>query len=117
MAAVTFGASELEVLPDELSPDMVVVDIREPYEWDAGHLPASIHVPLDQVAEWIVASPPTGPVVFVCLGGLRAAMVTRACVAIGLDARYLTGGLRRWVAEGHILDPTPGLLAPHGTPP
>ena len=28
-----------------------VVDVREDYEWDAGHVPGSTHIPLDRLAE------------------------------------------------------------------
>jgi rhodanese-related sulfurtransferase len=111
-----FRSVALEVRVDRPPADALFVDIREPYEREAGYMPGSVHVPIDEVAEWIVGSPPRRPVVFVCLGGLRAAMVAGACAAIGMDARYLAGGLRAWVAAGHPLEPSSAELADHGRP-
>jgi rhodanese-related sulfurtransferase len=112
-----FRRADLETAASELPPDALLVDIREPYEWNAGRIPGSIHVPIDEVAEWVTDAPPERTLVFVCLGGRRAAMVARACAGVGLSARYLADGMRGWVSAGGSLDPETGHLADHGRSP
>jgi rhodanese-related sulfurtransferase len=112
-----FRRADLATVASELPPDAVLVDIREPYEWNAGRIPGSIHVPIDEVAEWVTDAPPDRTLVFVCLGGRRAAMVARAYAAVGLSACYLADGMRGWVNAGGALDPETGHLADHGRPP
>jgi rhodanese-related sulfurtransferase len=112
-----FDTDDLLVAPGGVPPGAELVDVREPYEWAAGHIPGSRHVPIDTLAEALPDLPGDRPVVLVCLGGLRAAMCAAALRTTGLDVRVLDGGLRGWVAAGLALDRRGATLAPHGRPP
>ena len=112
-----FDTDDLLVGPLDLPPGAALVDVREPYEWAAGHIPGSRHVPIDALAEALPDLPADRPVVLVCLGGLRAAMCAAALRTTGLDVRVLDGGVRAWVAAGLTLDRPGATLAPHGRPP
>jgi rhodanese-related sulfurtransferase len=93
-----------------------ILDVREPYEWDAGHIQEAIHVPLAAVMagqgrEQLDASK---PVVVVCRTGNRSELAALMLQAGGLDARNLEGGTERWVAAGLPLvsaDGSPGRVA------
>lgn len=89
-------------LPD----DVVLLDVREDDEWQAGHAPGAVHVPMGQVpprlAE-IVAAFPDSPVHVVCRAGVRSAQVTAYLVAQGLDAVNVEGGMESWLADGRAL--------------
>jgi rhodanese-related sulfurtransferase len=97
--------------PDEM--DALLIDIREPYEWAAGRIPGSVHVPMDLLPEAAADLPRDRPWVMVCLGGVRAAFCAAALRDTGHDITVLEGGLRAWVAAGQ---PFEGTVAPHGQP-
>jgi hydroxyacylglutathione hydrolase/adenylyltransferase/sulfurtransferase len=107
--------------PDEdWSPDDVaarlergeieLIDVREPYERDAGRIPGSRHIELERLASNAETIPRDRPVVFQCRLGSRSAMATQAFRAAGWDAHNLTGGAEEWVARGL---PFEGEVAPH----
>ena len=80
-----------------------VVDVRTQAEWDAGHVPGAIHVPLaDLKAEHPkLASLRDGePVYFICAAGGRSARAADQMAATGMHAVNVLGGTGAWVAAG-----------------
>jgi rhodanese-related sulfurtransferase len=93
-----------------------VLDVREPYEWDAGHIQASVHVPLAKVMAGQEKGllDPARPVVVVCRSGNRSELATLMLQARGYEAHNLEGGAERWMAAGLPLlasDGSPGRVA------
>lgn len=105
---------DAEVERADVPADALLVDIREPYEWEAGRIPGSRHIPMDLLPEVANGLPTDRPLVIVCLGGVRAAFCAAALAAVHPDVKVLRGGLRSWVAGGGEFE---GGLAPHGQPP
>lgn len=93
--------------------DIVLVDVREPYEWDAGRIPGAVHIELERLASRAEEVPSDRPVVFHCRLGVRSAMAMQAFRASGWDAYHLGGGIQRWVDEGHAIEPEDGRVAEH----
>lgn len=91
--------------------DVTLVDVREPYEWEAGRLAGARHVPLERLGE--VARELDGTIVFYCRVGGRSAMAADAFRAAGLPAHNLAGGLLAWERAGLPLEPEDGQVAPH----
>ena len=87
-----------------------LIDVREPYEWEAGHIAESRHVPLAELAGFAQTLDPARPVVFVCRVGGRSAMATDAFRRAGFDAYNLAGGVLAWERSGL---PFTGSVAPH----
>jgi len=87
-----------------------VIDVREPYEWDAGRIAEVRHIPLDPEAESIDSSK---PVIFHCRLGVRSLMAAQAFKAAGLDARSMAGGIQAWHDEGRPLEPDGASVADH----
>jgi rhodanese-related sulfurtransferase len=79
----------------------LVLDVREPEEWDAGHLADSVHVPMHAVPAWFDSRAPDDlrPVVVVCRSGHRSAHATAWLVGQGVAASNLDGGLLAWAVE------------------
>jgi rhodanese-related sulfurtransferase len=95
-------------------PSLQVVDVREVYEREAGHLAGSIHIELTQLpaqAERLIDR--ERPVVFYCRVGARSLMAAQALRASGLQAHSMDGGLMRWASEGRPLTPEGGHVADH----
>lgn len=88
---------------------VVLLDVREDDEWQAGHAAQAVHVPLGKLAADRV--PTDRPVVVVCRSGNRSAHATAVLAAAGHEACNLTGGMRAWAAAGRPVqkpDGSPG---------
>jgi rhodanese-related sulfurtransferase len=79
-----------------------ILDVREPYEWDAGHIEEAVHIPLAEVMAGSEKDKldPGRPVVVVCKTGNRSELAALMLQARGLDAQNLEGGTEAWVAAG-----------------
>lgn len=77
---------------------VLLLDVREPGEWTAGHAPDAVHLPLGQLNPQQV--PADRPVVTVCRSGNRSAKAAAALHAAGRDVSNLTGGMQAWTAAG-----------------
>jgi rhodanese-related sulfurtransferase len=95
------------------SGEVQLVDVREPYEWDAGRIPGASHIELERLAARSGQIDRDRPVVFQCRLGARSAMATTAFRAAGWDAYNLAGGIQAWAAAGLPLDPPDGHVAEH----
>ena len=96
---------DIEVTPERAQElldggEAVVVDVREPYERDAGHIEGSRHVELERLASQAETLPRDRPVIFQCRLGARSAMAARAFRSAGYDAWSLQGGLQLWHERG-----------------
>lgn len=96
---------DIEVTPHRArelldSGEAVVVDVREGYEREAGHIEGSCHVELERLASHAESLPRDRPIVFQCRLGARSAMAAQAFRASGYDAWSMAGGLQRWHDEG-----------------
>ncbi|MGN6331859.1 MAG: rhodanese-like domain-containing protein [Motilibacteraceae bacterium] len=87
----------------QVPDDAVLVDVREPDEWAAGHAPGALHVPLSQLPQRLDEVPDDRPVVVVCRVGGRSAQAVAWLNAQGWDTANLDGGMFAWVAAGRPL--------------
>lgn len=82
---------------------MQIVDVREYYEWIAGHLESSGHIPLRHLPARSAEISADRPVLLVCQVGQRSALATEFLRKRGYDAHNLEGGVEAWVAAGFSL--------------
>ena len=85
---------------DLVAAGAVLLDVREAAEWNAGHAPAAVHVPLGRLAEAGPHVADAKKVVVVCRSGNRSAQATKALRSAGVDAVNLIGGMGAWAAMG-----------------
>ena len=107
---------EHDLTPQEVAElagrgEVTLVDVREPYEYEAGHIAGARHVPLERLGQ--TAAELEGPLVFYCRVGARSAMAAEAFRSSGLPARNMAGGLVAWERSGLPLEPEGGSVAPH----
>jgi rhodanese-related sulfurtransferase len=93
--------------------DTQLLDVREPYEHEAGRIAGSKRVDLESLSEEAQQLDPDKPILFYCRTGSRSAVATQAFRAAGFDAHNLTGGLSAWVGLGLPIEPAGGTVAPH----
>lgn len=92
--------------------DAILLDVREPGEWAAGHAPGAVHVPLGALRPETMD--PNIPVIAVCRSGHRSETAAERLVAAGLDARNLIDGMTGWSRAGLPVtrdDGQPGTVA------
>jgi rhodanese-related sulfurtransferase len=109
---------EIEVTPEHTAEALAdgsaqVIDVREPYEREAGHIAGSRHVALQDLAAQADTVDRDRPVIFQCRSGARSLMAAQAFRRAGYDAWSMAGGLEQWVAEGREIEPADGKVAPH----
>ena len=78
----------------------LLLDVREPVEWDAEHAPDALLVPMGEVSQRRAELPSNRRIVVVCRSGGRSAAVTESLREWGLDAVNLAGGMLAWAAAG-----------------
>jgi rhodanese-related sulfurtransferase len=115
---MSFSAPELEIEPEELARrlaagEVQLVDVREPYEWEAGRIEGSRHVELERLASKAESIDRDVPVVFSCRLGARSALAAQAFRSAGWDAWSLRGGLTLWHDRGLPIVPDGGHVAEH----
>jgi rhodanese-related sulfurtransferase len=79
-----------------------ILDVREPYEWEAGHVEGSVHLPLAQVMSGGEQDRVSRdrPVLVICRSGNRSELAALMLQARGIDATNVEGGLEEWEREG-----------------
>jgi molybdopterin/thiamine biosynthesis adenylyltransferase len=81
----------------------LVIDVREPAEWDSGHVAGAVHLPLAQVPAriWEVAPDRDVPVLLYCAVGSRSALAASAMAQIGYTRlANLEAPIEGWAEAG-----------------
>lgn len=109
---------QLEVTPADAaaaleSGSATVIDVREPYEWEAGRIAGTLHIELERLPSQAGTIDKDKPVIFHCRLGVRSIMAAQAFHAAGYDASSMAGGIQAWVEEGRPIEPEGGVVAKH----
>jgi molybdopterin/thiamine biosynthesis adenylyltransferase/rhodanese-related sulfurtransferase len=81
-----------------------IIDVREPYEWQIGHIPGARLVPLDRIAAEIPRLDKRRETILYCKMGERSMYAARQLADAGVsEVRNLAGGILRWIDD---VDPT-----------
>lgn len=94
-------------LDDDARPNWTILDVREPREYEAGHIPGAVLIPLGQLRARWEEIPNDKPLVVYCAVGQRAYYATRILRAKGLHPRNLAGGFTMY-SLCHAQPPVPG---------
>jgi DMSO/TMAO reductase YedYZ molybdopterin-dependent catalytic subunit/glyoxylase-like metal-dependent hydrolase (beta-lactamase superfamily II) len=97
----TIGARGARTLIDA---GALLLDVREPDEWRAEHVPGAVLIPMGQVQQRQLELPHDRRIVVVCRSGGRSAAVTESLRAWGFDAVNLAGGMCAWASAGQLTE-------------
>jgi molybdopterin/thiamine biosynthesis adenylyltransferase/rhodanese-related sulfurtransferase len=79
---------------------IVLIDVREPYEWDAGHIEGARHIPMQQIPKRLDEIPRDVEVVMICRTGALSGHVQQHLQQQGFaNVKNLIGGMHRWARE------------------
>src|SRR3954470_5546389 len=80
--------------------DAFLLDVREDVEWQEGHAPAAVHIPMYDVPQRVAELPDDRRIAVICHVGARSAQVAHWLRAQGYDAHNVEGGMESWAAQG-----------------
>jgi rhodanese-related sulfurtransferase len=92
----------IDGVPDPLPEEVAVLDVREPMEWQHGHIDGAVHIPLGDLPARI-ADVPEARTLVVCKVGGRSAQAVGYLRQQGYDAINLDGGMLDWSAAGRVM--------------
>ena len=81
----------------------VLIDVREPDEFAAGHAAGAVNLPMSELGDRVAEVPTDVPVHIICQSGGRSARVTEALAGQGVSAINIAGGTSAWIAAGHAV--------------
>ncbi len=89
-----------EVAVADVPAGAVLLDVREADEWESGHAPDAVHVPMTELADRLDDLPDGDPLYVICRSGGRSARVTAYLNSQGWDAVNVAGGMLHWAWTG-----------------
>jgi len=86
----------------ESKQDVIYLDVREPQEWNLGHIPGAMFLPRGNLETKIEAMiPREKSVIIYCASGNRSAFAAETMQQMGYsDVASMSGGFRGWVEAG-----------------
>jgi phage shock protein E len=85
--------------------DIYVIDVREQWEYDEGHIPGVTLIPMNEVPNRLEEIPTDMDVIVTCRSGNRSGQIAEYLRQIGYDnVHNMSGGIIAWEAEGYQVD-------------
>lgn len=109
MIPVNTPEIDIDQLAEAVRGGAAIIDVREPSEYVAGHVPGAVLVPMGQLPGRMTELYRGAPVYVVCASGNRSATMTGFLRNSGFDAYSVAGGTSRWARSGR---PVVGGYAP-----
>lgn len=79
------------------SGKLTVIDVREPWEYQEGHIPGSLNRPLNQISAWTSEFQKDQEIFLVCRSGSRSASAYQYLASQGFtNLKNVTGGIIAW---------------------
>jgi rhodanese-related sulfurtransferase len=101
---------DVEELARRRAEGAVVIDVRQPDEYDEAHVPGARLIPLGEVGQRLDEVPGDGEVLVICRTGGRSLKAAEIMVAAGRRALNVAGGTLAWIEAGQAVaqGPEPG---------
>jgi rhodanese-related sulfurtransferase len=98
---IEITAQELSVLlAQQASSPVMLLDVREPWEWDLAKIPGSVHIPMHLIPLRHNELPDDSLIVVICHHGVRSLQVAHYLRDIGFEQMVsLSGGIDSWSAN------------------
>lgn len=90
----------IDQLEQALAADAFVMDVREEWEFESGHVPNAHHIPLNSIPEQLTTLPREQQIWIICQSGGRSMTAANYLEAQGFDVVSVAGGTGSWIASG-----------------
>lgn len=87
-------------LPSEFGSDVILLDVREDDEWQRGHAPGALHIPMGDVPARIQEIDMEKPLYVICHAGGRSMRVAQYLQRNGYEPANVDGGMLAWESAG-----------------
>lgn len=101
-----FGSPVQQTNPVEVkkilqkSPKPIIVDVRQPYEYQTGHIQGAKLIPLGELPSKLDLLPKNQEIICVCQSGSRSSSAARHLQSAGYNVRNMQGGMDMWLRSG-----------------
>jgi rhodanese-related sulfurtransferase len=86
-------------------PEAILVDVREPEEWRAGHVAGARHIPMSQLPAELASLPREAPIYLICRSGARSHRAAAYMLTAGFEhPRNVKGGMIAWERAGFPIE-------------
>jgi hydroxyacylglutathione hydrolase len=98
----TIAQWTVDELQDRLDPELVVLDVRKPGEYEGGHVPGAVNIPVEQLERRIDELNASRATAVICATGYRSSAASSLLVRRGFGRLHnVTGGTVGWIEAGH----------------
>ena len=97
------GSAVPQVSAAEVPADAYLLDVREADEWDAGHVPGALHIPLGELNTRYTEIDRVPALYVICRSGNRSNHAARALAGAGWPAHNVSDGMIGWQAAGRSM--------------
>lgn len=101
-----FGNPVPQTIPLEVkkkisqNPQPFILDVRQPFEFEHGHIQGAKLIPLNELSEKVKELPTNKEIICVCQSGSRSQSATRFLLSAGYKAVDMQGGMNQWMQSG-----------------
>jgi rhodanese-related sulfurtransferase/rubrerythrin len=97
-------------IADNPPENLTILDVRQPKEYQSGHIPGAVLIPLPELNERINEIDPQKPTVVYCAVGGRSRVAAQMLSGKGFEQIYnMSGGFKAWEGEAALGDQDQGL--------
>ncbi|WP_150461477.1 rhodanese-like domain-containing protein [Nesterenkonia ebinurensis] len=101
--------SDFETVPAAHVPSSAaVLDVREAYEFEVGHAPGAVHIPVDDIPARFEELDPDEDYHVICRTGGRSVQIAGWLTTQGYSALFVAGGYDSWIIAGKPLESVTG---------
>jgi rhodanese-related sulfurtransferase len=97
---MTNGGPVPQIPAAQVPAGAYLLDVREPAEWAAGHVPGAVHIPLGELGARYTELEQDRPLYVICRSGHRSRHAAQALAGAGWDASNVSDGMYGWQAAG-----------------
>lgn len=99
----SFPSVTIAEVPETFGEGIVLLDVREDDEWDKGHAPGALHIPLVDVPARLDDIDIDADIFVICRNGGRSRVASEYLVSLGYEVTNVNGGMVAWASAGRVL--------------